>query len=86
MPPRLSTFSVVSLTWAGTNRMAMTSATTASGRVTRKTEPHSKCSSRNPDTSGPSAAIAPPSADHSAIDRVRAGPDHSAAIRASVVG
>ena len=28
----------------------------------------------------------PPIADHSAIDFVRAGPDHSAAISASVVG
>ena len=64
----------------------MTRATTANGSVTRKTEPHSKLSSRNPDTSGPKAAIAPPSADHRAIDRVRAGPDHNAAMRASVVG
>ena len=39
-----------------------------------------------PATSGPSAAIAPPSADQSAIDFVRPGPDHSAVIRASVVG
>ena len=85
-PPRLSTGSVVSLTWLGTKRMAMTRATAASGSVTRKTEPHSKCSSRNPETSGPRAAIAPPSADHSAIERVRAGPDHKAAISASVVG
>ena len=73
-PPRLSTGSVVSLTWLGTKRSAMTRATTASGSVTRKTEPHSKCSSRNPETSGPSAAMAPPSADHRAIERVRAGP------------
>ena len=54
--------------------------------MTRNTEPHQKCSSRNPETSGPSAAIAPPSADHSAIDLVRAGPDQSAVISASVVG
>ena len=39
-----------------------------------------------PETSGPSAAIAPPSADQSAIDFVRPGPDHSAVISASVVG
>ena len=86
IPPRLSTGSDVSLTWAGTNRIAMTSATTASGRVTRNTDPHTKCSRRKPDTSGPSAAIAPPSADHSAIERVRLGPDHRAAIMARVVG
>ena len=52
----------------------------------RKTEPHSKCSSSAPESSGPSAAIAPPSADQSAIEFVRAGPDHSAVISASVVG
>ena len=52
----------------------MTRATTASGRVTRNTELHSKRSRRNPETSGPRAAMAPPSADHSAIERVRAGP------------
>ena len=69
MPPRLSTGSVVSLTWRGHEAPApCTSATTASGSVTRKTEPHQKCSSRAPATSGPSAAIAPPIADHSAID------------------
>ncbi len=86
MPPRLSTDSLVSLTCAGTKRTAMTRATTASGRVTRNTELQSKCSRRNPDTSGPIAAMAPPSADHRAIERVRAGPDHSAAMRARVVG
>ena len=64
----------------------MTSATTASGSVTRKTEPHQKCSSSSPESSGPSAEIAPPSADHSAIDFVRAGPDQSAVISARVVG
>ncbi len=85
-PPRLSTGSVPSLTWAGTKTRAITSATTASGRVTRKTEPHQKCSSRKPDISGPSDEMAPPSADHSAIVLVRPGPDHSAAIRARVVG
>ena len=39
-----------------------------------------------PESSGPSAAMAPPSADHRAIDFVRAGPDHRAVISASVVG
>ena len=39
-----------------------------------------------PDASGPSAAIAAPSPDHSAIERVRAAPDQSAVINASVVG
>jgi len=58
IPPRLSTGSVASLTCAGTRRAASTSATTASGNVIRKTEPHQKCWSNRPDSSGPSAAIA----------------------------
>ena len=86
MPPRLSTGSVVSFTWAGTRRSAKTSATTASGSVSRKTEPHQKCSSNRPESRGPSAEIAPPSADQSAIDLVRPGPDQSAVINARVVG
>ena len=52
----------------------------------KKTEPQAKCSSRAPESSGPSEAIAPPIADHRAIDLVRAAPDHSAVISASVVG
>ena len=48
MPPRLSTGSVVSLTCAGTKKKASTSATTASGSVIRKTEPHQKCSRSRP--------------------------------------
>ena len=71
MPPRLSTGSVASFTWAGTKRMAITRATAASGRVMRKTEPHQKCPSSQPAVSGPSAEIAPPIADHSAMARVR---------------
>ena len=74
MPPRLSTGSVASLTCAGTSFTAITSATTASGSVSRKTEPHQKCSSRIPEHSGPSAEIAPPIAAQSAIDFVRAAP------------
>ena len=86
IPPRLSTGSVVSLTWAGTSSTASTKATTASGSVSRNTDPHQNSSSRAPAVSGPSAEIPPPSADQRAIDFVRAGPDHSAVIRASVVG
>ena len=86
MPPRLSTGSLVSFTWLGTRRIASTSAIAASGSVTRNTEPHQKCCSIAPATSGPSAERAPPTADHNAMDRVRAGPDHSAVINASVVG
>ena len=40
MPPRLSTGSVVSLTWLGTKITAIGNATTTSGKVTRKTDPH----------------------------------------------
>ncbi len=58
MPPRLSTGSVASFTWLGTNLSARRSATTASGRVTRNTDPHQKCSSSAPAISGPSAEIA----------------------------
>jgi hypothetical protein len=86
IPPRLSTGSVVSLTWLGTMKYAIRTATTASGNVTRKTEPHQKLSRSAPATSGPSDAMPPPIADQSAIALVRPGPDHSAAISASVVG
>ena len=85
-PPRLSTGSVDSLTWLGTNFSAINSAITASGTVSRNTEPHQKCSSRIPEQSGPSAEIAPPVAAQSAIARVRAAPDQRAVISASVVG
>ena len=85
-PPTLSTGSVVSLMWAGTNLTAIRRASATSGSVTRKTDPHSKCSSRTPARSGPSRDRPPPSADQSAIDFVRPGPDQSAVISASVVG
>jgi hypothetical protein len=85
-PPRLSTGSEVSLTCAGTSRIAITSAITANGSVIRNTEPHEWCRSTAPDSSGPSADIEAPIPDHSAIGFVRAGPDHSAVINASVVG
>jgi len=71
-PPRLSTGSVVSLTWAGTKTSAITRATTASGSVTRNTDPHQKLSSSAPAISGPSAATALPRPAHKAIGR--AGP------------
>ncbi len=54
--------------------------------MTRNTEPHGKTWSSEPDTSGPSTAEPVPSADHRAMALVRAGPDHSTVIRASVVG
>ena len=54
--------------------------------MTRNTEPQAKVSSRVPAISEPSADIAPPMPDHSAMECVRFGPDHSAVISASVVG
>ena len=61
-------------------------ATTASGNVMKKTEPQSNWVSSAPAIRGPSAEIPPPRPDHSAMDFVRSGPDHSAVISASVVG
>src|SRR5215510_13709904 len=86
MPPRLSTGSVVSLTWLGTTAIASTNATTASGSVSRKTDPHQYRSSSHPESRGPSDEIAPPRPDHRAIEWVRAAPVHKAVISASVVG
>src|SRR5262249_864488 len=59
-PPRWSTGSVLSFTWPGTSLTAIASAISASGSVSRNTEPHQKCSSRIPDQSGPTARRAPP--------------------------
>ena len=85
-PPMLST-ALSGLVDVGRHvRQAMYSASNASGMVTRKTEPHAKYSSRKPERSGPSIATPPPRADHIAMDRVRAGPDQSAVMSASVVG
>ena len=87
MPPRLSTGSVVSLTWA---RHEADRQHERDRRQRQRDEEHRTppevLEQRSPAMSGPSAEIAPPSADHSAIDFVRAGPDHSAVISASVVG
>ena len=74
MPPRWSTGSVVSLTWAGTRRQAKKRAIAASGALMMNTDHQSKPSSSAPATSGPSAEMPPPSADHRAIDLVRVGP------------
>ena len=86
MPPRWSTGSVVSFTWAGTKRQAQKRAIAASGAVTMKTDHQANPSKSAPASSGPSADMPPPSALHSAIDFVRSGPDQSAVISASVVG
>ena len=78
---------MVSLTWLGTKMSAITSATTTSGSVIRNTEPHQKLREQGAgDAAARATAMPPPSADHSAIDFVRPGPDHSAVIRARVVG
>src|SRR5271166_680976 len=85
-PPSLSTGSVVSLTWLGTKASTIARATAARGNVIKKTEPHQKCNKSQPEIIGPSEEMAPPVPDHSAIDFVRAGPDHSAVMNARVVG
>ena len=85
-PPALSTGSVASLTWAGTFFHAMYRARIARGSVMRNTDPHTKYRSRKPAIMGPSIATPPPRADHIAIERVRAGPDHNAVMSARVVG
>ena len=85
-PPMLSTDSVVSFTCAGTNFSASSRATMESGRVSRNTEPHQKCSSRIPEQSGPSARSRRRSQPTARSRFVRAAPDHSAVISASVVG
>jgi hypothetical protein len=86
MPPMLSTGSVDSFTCAGMNFNAMTSATSATGITTRKTAFHGKRVKIRPEITGPQALIAPPVAAQSAIELVRAGPDHNAAINARQVG
>ena len=86
IPPRLSTDSFDSLTCAGTNFSAMKKATTATGITTKKMEFQAKRVSSSPESSGPQALMAPPTAAHSAIDLVLAGPVHRAAISARQVG
>ena len=85
MPPRLSTGSTVSFTCAGTNSHREHERDHREGSVTRNTDPHQKCWSSPPATSGPSAEIArrAPTTTRSARP---AGPVHSAVISASVVG
>ena len=67
-------------------RQAKQSAIAASGALTRKTDHQAKPSRSAPAISGPSAEMPPPSADQSAIERVRPAPDQSAVINARVVG
>ncbi len=52
----------------------------------RNTDPHHQRERNSPASSGPSAAMAPPVADHSAMHWVRRGPLHKAVISESVVG
>ena len=69
MPPRLSTGSVVSLTWLGTSRIASTS---GDRRERQRDQEHRApgvvLEQRARRAAGPSAEIAPPMPDHSAID------------------
>jgi len=63
-----------------------TIASTSSGTFTRNTEPHQKCSTRKPDTGGPSAA--PPAAipAHTAIALARSSAGNTLARIDSVEG
>ena len=86
MPPRLSTGSVVSLTWAGTNGTRHHERHHGERQGDQEDRAPPEVLQQEPASSGPSDEIAPPSADHKAIVLVRAGPDHRAVINASVVG
>ena len=87
MPPTLSTASVDSWMCAGMLRMIRIRAITASGSTTRKTDGQSKTSRSKPASKGPETEIAPPTAAHRAMARVRPGPGaQRAAMRDSVVG
>ena len=86
IPPKLSTGSVASLMCAGTNSDGHHEGNDRERQREQEDGPPPEMLQQVPAASGPSAEMAPPKADHSAIDRVRAGPDHSAVINASVVG
>ena len=55
----------------GTRKRPPTRATAISGRFTRNTEPHQKCSSSQPPATGPMAAPAPASPAQTAMARAR---------------
>ena len=56
---------------SGTKARPATMTMAITGRLIRNTDPHQKCSSRNPPTSGPTAAPPVAPADQTAMARVR---------------
>ncbi|CAM5260716.1 hypothetical protein SCYAM73S_05022 [Streptomyces cyaneofuscatus] len=56
---------------SGISLMPTTTSTAITGRLIRKTEPHQKCSSRNPPTTGPTAAPADAMAPQIPMARLR---------------
>ena len=87
IPPRLSTGSVVSLTWLGTKRNGHHERDDREReRDQEDRSPVELLEQRARRRAARARRCAPPSADQSAIDFVRAGPDQSAVISASVVG
>ena len=86
-PPTLSTGSVDSLTWAGTCRQAMNSASSASGMVTMKTEPQLEELEQEAREERPEHREAAPEGRPHRDRPGSGGPaDQSAVISASVVG
>ena len=85
IPPRLSTGSVVSLTWLGTKRSGQKRDDRERERDQEHRAPAEVLEQRAREQRAERGDCAS-EPDQSAIDFVRAGPDHSAVIRASVVG
>ena len=56
---------------SGSSLMPTTTSTAMTGRLIRKTEPHQKCSSRKPPTTGPTAAPADAAAPQMPTARLR---------------
>lgn len=72
---------------SGISLMPTTTRTAITGRLMRKTEPHQKCSSRNPPTTGPTAAPAEAIAPQMPMARLRSrGSWNRLRIRARVDG
>ena len=72
---------------SGTNTACSSSATATIGTLMRNTEPHQKCSSKNPPVTGPNATAAPETADQTPIDFARSTGSRNTSMRiASVLG
>ena len=56
---------------SGTNRQPRNRAIMTIGTLMRNTDPHQKCSSKNPPVTGPNATAAPDTADHTPMALAR---------------